>query len=324
MSQTKPLVSYIVPTFNEAAIIAGNLGELYRHVSALEPKHPYEIIVVNDGSADESGATAEAFARSHPNVTVVHHLRNQGLSAALQTGFHHARGDLVVTLDVDLSYAPYHINLMLRALEQTNAAMVLTSPYMRGGMVVNVPWTRKILSAWANRYLSVATGGQLATLTGMVRAYNAAALRKLNVSAAHMDFNYEVVFAALRLGLPVLEIPARLQWRSAPTGASLRRSSMKVVSHSWSVMMAGLRFRPSMIFVLPALVPGIWPLLAASLAFFHSSRTIAIEATMITLAVQLASMAFLGVLTGSYITRLRRKPPATLPLQTGSRTESSA
>ncbi len=323
MSQVKPLVSYIVPSFNEAAILDGNLGELHHYVAALETKYRYEIIVVNDGSGDETAAIATAFAGQHPNVTVVHHLHNQGLSAALQTGLNHACGDIVLTLDVDLSYAPYHIGLLLRALEDTNAAMVLSSPYMRGGMVVNVPWTRKVLSAWANRYLSVATGGELATLTCMVRAYNAAALRKLNLRGAHMDFNYEVVFAALRLGLPVLEIPARLEWRPVPRAAALRRSSMKIVSHSWSVMMAGLRFRPSMIFVLPALIPGIWPLLAASLAFFHPSRTIVVEATGITLAVQLASMVFLGVLTGSYLGRLRRTPAA-LPLQTESRTESSA
>lgn len=322
MSHTKPLVSYIVPSFNEAAILAGNLDELHHYVAALEPKYRYELILVNDGSADDSGAIAASFASGHPNVTVVHHLRNQGLNAALQTGLNHARGDIVVTLDVDLSYAPYHIGLMLRALEDTNAAMVLTSPYMRGGMVINVPWMRKVLSAWANRYLSVATGGELATLTGMVRAYNAAALRKLNLGAAHMDFNYETVFAALRRGLPVLEIPARLQWRSA-RGAVPRCSSMKIVSRSWSVMMAGLRFRPSMIFVLPALVPGIWPLLAASLAFFHSSRGIVIEATLTTLAVQSASMLFLGILTGSYIRRLHRKPLAVF-LQTESRTNSSA
>lgn len=323
MSQVKPLVSYIVPSFNEAAILDGNLGELHHYVAALETKYRYEIIVVNDGSGDETAAIATAFAGQHPNVTVVHHLHNQGLSAALQTGLNHACGDIVLTLDVDLSYAPYHIGLLLRALEDTNAAMVLSSPYMRGGMVVNVPWTRKVLSAWANRYLSVATGGELATLTCMVRAYNAAALRKLNLRGAHMGFNYEVVFAALRLGLPVLEIPARLEWRPVPRAAALRRSSMKIVSHSWSVMMAGLRFRPSMIFVLPALIPGIWPLLAASLAFFHPSRTIVVEATGITLAVQLASMVFLGVLTGSYLGRLRRTPAA-LPLQTESRTESSA
>jgi glycosyltransferase involved in cell wall biosynthesis len=319
----RPLVSYVVPAFNEAGIVQPHLAELLRYARSFEASYPFEIIVVNDGSSDETGLLADAFAAAHPEVKVEHHLTNRGLTRALQTGFDAARGDIIVTLDLDLSYAPYHIALMLRALKETNAGIVLASAYMRGGRVVNVPWTRKELSAWANRYLSLATGGRIATLTCMVRAYNAAAIRRLALCADDMDFNHRMLFAALRAHLPVVEVPARLEWRRVAPDGVARRSSMKIVSHSWSVLMAGMRYRPSLLLAVPGLVPGLLPLVVALLVFFRSSHSVLVDATAGTVAIQVLSMAFAVVLAGSYVRQLRM-PSRSRAILTDGSTESNA
>jgi glycosyltransferase involved in cell wall biosynthesis len=320
----RPLISFIVPAFNEATIVEQNLAELHRYALTLEPAYAFEMLVVNDGSSDKTGMLADAFASQHPAVVVHHHLANRGLSCALQTGFDAARGDIVITLDLDMSYAPYHISLMLRALEETNAAMVLASPYMRGGQVANVPWLRKQLSSWANHYLSLAAGGAIATLTCMVRAYNAAAIRKLALGAPAMDFNYETLFAALRAGMPVVEVPARLEWRRvAATDIPERRSSMRIFSHSWSVMMAGIRHRPSLLFGLPGLIPGILPLVLAILLIARPSQAVVADAVLATVSIQSLSMAFVALLAGSYL-RQRRSLSRRHAVLTDSRTESRA
>jgi glycosyltransferase involved in cell wall biosynthesis len=320
----RPLISYVLPAYNEAEIIESHLDELCRYAHAFEHNYPFEIILVNDGSSDETGLLADAFSSGHPAVKVHHHLINRGLTAALRTGAQSARGDVIVMLDLDLSYAPYHIGLMLRSLEDTNAAMVLASPYMRGGQVINVPWIRKQLSAVANRYLSLATGGKIATLTSMVRAYNASALRELSLDPRDLDFNHKMLFAALRKGATIVEVPARLEWRRSPGDApAQRRSSMKIFGHSWSVLMAGMRYRPSMMLALPGLVPGLLPGVLATLLLVHPPHAVVVDATLSTIAVQSLSMAFAAWLAGSYIRRVRSPSRAPAILADG-KTESRA
>jgi len=324
MHFNRPLISYVLPAYNEAEIIESHLDELCRYAHAFEHNYPFEIIVVNDGSSDETGLLADAFASAHPRVKVRHHLTNRGLTAALRTGSDIARGDIIVTLDIDLSYAPYHIGLMVRALEDTNAAMVLASPYMRGGQVTNVPWIRKQLSAMANRYLSLATGGKIATLTSMVRAYNATALRALAVHPRDLDFNHRLVLAALRKQAVIVEVPARLEWRRNPSDApAQRRSSMKILGHSWSVLMAGMRYRPTMMLALPGLVPGLLPSVLAMLILIRPSHAVVVDATFGTIAVQVLSMGFAAWLAGSYIRRVRSRSRAPAILADG-KTESRA
>lgn len=324
MHFNRPLISYVLPAYNEADIIESHLDELCRYAHAFEHNYPFEIIVVNDGSSDETGLLADAFASGHPAVIVRHHLTNRGLTAALRTGTDAARGDIIVTLDLDLSYAPYHIALMLRALEDNNAAMVLASPYMRGGQVLNVPWMRKQLSALANRYLSLATGGRIATLTSMVRAYKTSALRTLAVNPRDLDFNHKLVLAALRNHATVVEVPARLEWRRSPTDPTgQRRSSMKIVRHTWSVLMAGMRYRPSMMLAIPGLVPGLLPSVVATLLLVRPSHAVVVDATFGTIAIQVLSMAFAAWLAGSYIRRVRSPSRAPAILADG-KTESRA
>jgi len=324
MTIERAFVSYVVPAFNEASIIKPHLHELYDYISSLRAG-PFEIIVVDDGSSDETGILADAFAAAHPGVEVEHHLENRGLTAALRTGFARARGDIVLALDLDLSYAPYHIALMLRALQQTNAAIVLASPYMRGGKVADVPWMRRELSVWANRYLAIAAGGSVATSTCMVRGYNTAAMRKLRCSGEDLDFNHRMLFAALRQGMSVVEVPARLQWRRSASGDRRRwRPSTATISHAWSVIATGLRYRPSMLLAIPGLLPGLLPAVAALLVLTHWPVRIAAEVTGGVIAVQILSMAFAAELAGGSFYRLRMPAPASPSQLPESRTEYSA
>ena len=70
---------------------------------------------------------------------VLHHLTNFGLGQALRFGFGHCRGDYVVTLDMDLSYAPEHIGALLERIRARGAKVVVASPYMKGGTDLERP-----------------------------------------------------------------------------------------------------------------------------------------------------------------------------------------
>jgi glycosyltransferase involved in cell wall biosynthesis len=258
----RPLVTVVAPAYNEALIIQDNLAILCDYMRSLEAEYEWELLVINDGSRDDSGALAEAFAADHAAISVIHHHHNQGLGQALRTGFSHAQGDYVVVVDLDLSYSPEHIGLLLAHIQDTQAGMVVASPYMPGGSIANVPWFRKAMSVWANRFLSLASGRGLATLTGMVRVYDAQLLRTLNLRSRGMDINPEIIHKALLLLAQIEEVPGHLHWRTpkaapnpkaAPSrGPKKRKSSMKLVRHTLDILFSGFLFRPGMFFLIPS------------------------------------------------------------------------
>lgn len=265
----KPCVSIVVPGYNEAAILVGNLRRICEYMDSLADRYAWELIFVNDGSTDGTGELAEEFAKTRDNVFVLHHFTNFRLGQALRYAFNNCRGDYIVTLDVDLSYAPDHIARLLETMRETRARIVLASPYMREGRVSNVPWFRKMLSRWANRYLSFAAPGNLSTLTGMVRAYDARFLRTLNLKSMDTEINEEIIFKAQMLGARILEIPAHLDWSLQKKGSG-RMSSMKVAKKIAATLFSGFIFRPFLVFVIPGLLFLLLSIYPIAWAFIHT------------------------------------------------------
>ena len=269
-----PFVSIVLPAYNEAAIIERNLSKLCCYMEALEDKYRWEIIVINDGSTDETGEIAEEFAKQKRNVRVLHHFTNFGIGQAFKYAFKHCKGDYIITLDMDLSYSPEHIEAMLTRLIETRAKIVLASPYMKGGRISNVPWLRRVLSIWANRFLSFAAKGQLSTLTSMVRAYDGQFLRSLNLRSKGMDIMPEMIHKSIMLGARIKEIPAHLDWGSLKherqkDDMPKRRSSMRIVRHTFATILSGFIFRPVMFFILPGLVLLMFAFWIGAWGFIH-------------------------------------------------------
>jgi glycosyltransferase involved in cell wall biosynthesis len=250
----RPLISVVVPAYNEASIAEQHLSMLCSYMNTLEDEYRWEMIIVNDGSRDQTGSLADAFAKDKDEVRVVHHVSNLGVGEAFKSAFHLCQGDYIVTLDLDLSYSPDHIRKLLEKIRETQAKVVVASPYMKQGTVSNVPWLRRILSRYANRFLASTAKANLSTLTSMVRAYDGKFLRSLNLRATGMEINPEVIYKARLLHVPVEEIPGHLDWGQQKAEGIKRRSSMKVLRHTLAVLVSGFLFRPVMFFIVPGLV----------------------------------------------------------------------
>ncbi len=252
-SVTRPLVSLVVPAFNEAGIVEKNLTRLCAYMQGLESQFRWEIILINDGSTDATGDLADEFAKSHTNVRVFHHITNFGLGQAFKFAFNRCRGEYVITLDADLSYSPEHIGRLLQKIQATRAKIVVASPYMEGGKISDVPWVRRVFSVGANRFLSRAANGELSTLTSMVRVYDGRFLRSLNLRAQGMEVMPEIIYKAQLLGARIEEIPAHLDWSDLSARVTSRRSSMRLWRHTISILLSGFLFRPVMFFILPGM-----------------------------------------------------------------------
>ena len=231
------------------------MARLTEHMLGLEERFRWEIVVVNDGSTDDTGALAEAYALTHPNVRILHHRVNFHLGQALRYAFNQTRGDYIVVIDCDLSYAPEHITRMLFTAQDTGARVVIASPYAKGGKTTNIPFGRRVLSRGANRMLSLAAGGGLTTLTGMVRVYDGQFLRSLDLRAMDAEINTEIIYKAQVLHARIVEIPAHLDWSFEQTGGQRRRlTNLRISRSTVSSVFSSFLFRPFLFFMLPGLI----------------------------------------------------------------------
>ncbi len=112
------MVSVVIPVYNEAA----NLPTLWQRLDPVlaNSGYTYEVIFVDDGSADSSLELLREIAGRDTHVRVVELARNFGQHSAILAGFSHCRGDIVVTLDADLQNPPEEIPRLIEAIEAGN------------------------------------------------------------------------------------------------------------------------------------------------------------------------------------------------------------
>jgi glycosyltransferase involved in cell wall biosynthesis len=272
--EQRPLVTVLVPAYNEALKLMASLSEIYAYMQGLADRFRFELLVVNDGSTDETGEIAEVFARERPEVRVMHQVVNMRLGQALRDGIAVSRGDIVVVFDSDLSYSVDHIGRMLDTMEREQVSIVVASPYMKGGKVSAIPWRRELMSKQANRMLSRASQYQIKTITSMVRAYDGPFIRGLSLKAMGPEINTEIMYKAQIMRVRVAEIPAHLDWSDQAERIATRKVSLRVSTTSKLLVFASFLYRPIVFFFIPGLL-----LLAISLWSVGSLAITVLDAT---------------------------------------------
>lgn len=328
----RPLVSIILPAYNEAAILREHVFVLLEYLQTLAHRFRFEIIIVNDGSHDQTGEIADQLASEFEGIRVFHHPRNFGLGQALKTGFARFHGRYVVILDIDLSYGPEHVRLLLDRITTTDARIVLASPYMRGGRVLNVPWSRVLLSRAANWFLARASGHRISTSTCMVRAIDGRFLRSLHLRNTGMDVMPEMIQKAKILRASLDEIPAELNWELQNRAGGRRRSSMRILRQILGTTVSGFMLRPFTFLLIPGLLllafavyVNTWMVIhfisaygelsmsadlahsasaAVALAYSQYPHTFIVGLLSLMLAIQLTGMALLSLQSKKYFDEL--------------------
>lgn len=240
----KPLVSIVLPAFNEESIIEKNVGQLYVYLKTLDDLYRWQVMIINDGSSDGTAAIADQLAETYEDLEVHHHIVNRNLGTALRTGFAHSKGDYVVVLDIDLSYSVEHVGELLSEIVATQSDMVIASPYMKGGKNTAVPRLRLLLSKTVNFMMKTASRLDICTFTGMVRAYKGDFIRNLNTKSSTFDINSEILLKAYMLRARIIEIPAHLDWSEQQKLGNTRTSSLRIVMGIFNGLANSFMFRP--------------------------------------------------------------------------------
>ncbi len=164
---TSPEVSAVVPVYNEIESLPSLLDEL--DAALRGTGRSYEVILVDDGSMDGSGAWIEDRARKDPHVWGILLEKNVGQSGALAAGLQHARGDVIVTLDADGQNDPSSIPALLDALESADVVSGVRTPRADS-------WRRRVSSRVANAVRRAVIGDTIRDVGCSLKAYRREAL----------------------------------------------------------------------------------------------------------------------------------------------------
>ncbi|MBU0764623.1 MAG: glycosyltransferase family 2 protein [Bacteroidetes bacterium] len=207
-------ISIIAPMYNEQDNLLRTLTEIKNELS-LNGFSDYEIIFVNDGSTDSTWDIAKELEKKEDRLKVLGYPVNQGRGKAMRIGFDAATGDIIVTIDFDLSYDTSHITVMVRELiENDHIDAVLASAYMPGGKTINVPFFRLLASKLGNYVYRSAFSSKVYTSTCIVRAYRKEVIKGLLLESDDKEIHLEILSKVLANGHKIMEIPATLTRRS--------------------------------------------------------------------------------------------------------------
>ena len=196
----------IVPTYNERF----NIGRIVPAI--LSQDSSLEVLVVDDGSPDGTGAIADSLAATNQRVHVIHREGKLGLGTAYIAGFRWAlerKYDLVFEMDADFSHNPERLPEFLEAIKDTD--VVLGSRYQNGHVnVVNWPMSRLFLSYAANLYARAITGLPIFDTTGGFKCFRRNVLEAIDLNSVKSNgyaFQIEMSYRAWKKGFRLVEIP---------------------------------------------------------------------------------------------------------------------
>jgi dolichol-phosphate mannosyltransferase len=232
----------IVPTYNERF----NIARLIPAVLAQDPC--IEILVVDDGSPDGTGAIVDAIAANNPKVHVIHRAGKLGLGTAYIAGFRWAlerKYDLVFEMDADFSHNPERLPEFLDAIRE--ADVVLGSRYQDGHVnVVNWPMSRLFLSYGANIYARFVTGLPVFDATGGFKCFRRNVLESIDLNSVKSNgyaFQIEMSFRAWKRGFRLLEIPIIFVDRTEGVSKMSKKIVREAIWMVWRLRWWGLTGR---------------------------------------------------------------------------------
>jgi len=211
MSTEAPRLTVVIPAYNEETRLGSSLERTHRWLA--EQGETFEVIVVDDGSRDDTAELARAFGRAHPGVEVVRLPVNRGKGAAVREGFARSRGDTVVFSDADLSTPIEELAPMRRALEDGAGLVIASRGLPESDLAVRQVWYREGMGKLFNRIVRLLTGIPFRdTQCGfkVLRGEDARALAR-EMREDGFAFDVELILLARRRGLRVREFP--VTWR---------------------------------------------------------------------------------------------------------------
>jgi len=199
-------ISIIMPAYNEAGRIASSIEETTRTFSNFG--YSWELIVIDDGSTDDTYERASALCAKYPQLIVKKNPYNIGKGRAIKKAAHYVTGEYVLFLDADMDLHPNQFPVLFDIMRLNNADIVIGSKF-HPNSVVQYPFQRRLIS-WAY-YLLVRVLFNLPchdTQTGL-KLFRVEVLRNVlpRILVKAFAFDLEILVNAHHLGYKITEAP---------------------------------------------------------------------------------------------------------------------
>jgi len=208
-------ISVVMPAYNEAENIVSNLRQTVETLG--RSGYDFEVILVDDGSPDQTYLQAAKLLALHPElVRVVHYDHNQGKGNALMCGTWFARGDYVAFLDADMDLHPQQLPVLLEMLETRKADVVIGSK-LHPNSSVNYPLKRRLYSFVYYLIVRTLFGLPLKDTQTGLKVFKREVLQRVfpRILVKRFAFDIEVLANAHRLGYKIVDAPVTLHFTRA-------------------------------------------------------------------------------------------------------------
>ena len=208
----QPFLSIVIPAFDEAARIVPTLDELELYLSA--QAFIWEVVVVDDGSSDDTAALVEEWANGRDDVRLAR-IEHAGKGWAVRTGMLEARGRYRFMCDADLAMPACWIGAFIERMK-AGADIVIGSREAAGARRFDEPGYRHLMGRVFNRAVRLlAVGGFEDTQCGFKCFSEEAATQLFRLQVARgMGFDVEILYLAMKAGFRVEEMP--IDWYHQP------------------------------------------------------------------------------------------------------------
>jgi glycosyltransferase involved in cell wall biosynthesis len=203
-------VSVIIPVFNEERTIGDIITRT--KITLEQIGVSYEVLVVDDGSVDKSADISQA------KKAYVLRENHRGKGYALRSGFSHARGELIVTLDSDGSHQPEEIPLVMRDLREGKADYVIGTRFINSDVSeTKMTKVNRLGNRIFNDLIWYLTGKKVSDSQSGFRAIRSSLIKKMRLSSKGYEVESEMLVKALKMGAIVTETPITFNQRTIGT-----------------------------------------------------------------------------------------------------------
>ncbi len=222
-------LSVICPFYNEEQILEQTVMKLLDQIEKLSIT--WELIVVNDGSTDGSIEIIKSLLKKSINLRYIGYPFNKGRGYALRQGIAKARGNIIITTEIDLSWGEDIIERLYNKMKELPQLDILVaSPHLPGGKYKNVPFERVFLSWLGNFIIRAFVSNAVTMNTGMTRAYRREIIQNMPLEEDRKEFHLEVILKAKAFKYHIGEIPCVLEWKDYKhKGKRVKRKSSSEV-----------------------------------------------------------------------------------------------
>jgi glycosyltransferase involved in cell wall biosynthesis len=216
-------ISVVIPAHNEEKIIQKTIKSVKNALS----RQDYEIIAVDDNSNDNTGKILGDLSKSM-GIKVLH-IKNplprpSGLGKALNLGFGHCSGDVIVPFMGDLSDNPKDIIKLVKKIKE-GYDVVCGSRFVKGGKIKGYPLTKLIINRLWNNLFAFLFGMKIKDISIAFKAYRKKVIVKIKPNSKGFEITAEIVLKAFIHGFKITEVP--VSWRERSRGESKFISSPK-------------------------------------------------------------------------------------------------